>query len=131
LAARLGGKILFICSELVLEVDGAAGDLAGRVGAERGNRPGWFIGGFASDRRRILGLDGLWRRLAARLDRHWATFRFLGLGRKLLIQDVILGFALDALISTVRTVITAVSAGKDVIQALVMTFDGTRRKHGT
>jgi hypothetical protein len=130
LAARLGREVLLISTELVLEIDRATRHLARGAGAERRYRRRGLVGRLAHSSKAALALVLLDQWLGgANLGGRWAALGLLCLGGKFFIQDVLLGLALDAIISAIRAVITAVRAGKDIIQALVMTLDGTRWQH--
>lgn len=68
------------------------------------------------------------RLLAAWLGGHGTIPGLFDLGSKLLVERVILSFTLETF-NAVIAMITAVGAGEDVIQALVMALDGPRGKH--
>jgi hypothetical protein len=130
LAARLGGEVLLISAELVLEIDRATRDLARGAWAERRYRRCGLVGRLAHGSKDALALVLLDQWLGgANLGGRWAALGLLCLGGKFFIQDVLLTLALDALVNAIRAVITAVRAGKDIIQALMMALDGTGGQH--
>jgi hypothetical protein len=132
LAAGLGREVLLISAELVLEIDRATRHLARGAWAERRYRCCGLVGRLAHGSKAALALVLLDQWLGgADLGGRWAALGLLCLGGKLFIQYVLLTLALDAIVNAIRAVITAVRAGKDIIQALVMALDGTRWQHRT